>query len=249
MQINLYKFFEKSANSGNRTSGTGVKERVMKILVIDDMQVHLAAALQTLAGHDVTVCGSHEEAYQLLGTQYASNRKALQEQYEREGMDGYDAYQKAQAETKLPYWDAVLSDLLMPAGSMDQGNKGMEYVGKEMAVGWSLALLAARMGAKYVAVVTDMNHHNHPASAMLDAFNRHIFSIDGAKVLMTNSVQKVGITGTECQCEKCHGTGQQSREDGSKYNCYYCKGGVDYSQKGKDWGEILKQLINGLVEN
>lgn len=232
----------------------------MKILVIDDTQVHLAAAQQTLAGHDVTVCGSHEEAYKLLGVRY--DEEGIMRRLVEQGLptthqdvdsgnkeawkSWWDAYDKAKKESVIPYWDAVLSDLLMPAGSMAQGGEGRRLVGQEMAVGWSLALQAAKNGAKYVAVVTDMNHHCHPASAMLDAFNRHYFSIDDARVLMTNYVSMVGITGTECTCRKCGGTG---KTDGGKYNCCYCKGGMDHSQKGKDWGGILKQLIDGLVEN
>ncbi len=220
-------------------------EKKMKVLVIDDTQVHLDAAIQLLGKeHDLTVCSSHDEAYQLLGTQYAPNRKALEEQYERDGMKAREAYIKARDESELPYWDVVLTDLLMPAGSMSQGGAGRKYVGQEMAVGWSLALHAAKMGAKHVAVVTDMNHHHHPASAMLDAFDGHVFSIDGAQVLMTNSVQKVGIVGTEGPCAECNGAGKRNI-NGLTANCWPCKGsGTDFRSKGKDWLKILGRLLN-----
>ncbi len=217
----------------------------MKVLVIDDTKVHLTAALQTLAGHDVIVCSTHNDAAQLVRPQYdEAKKKALIEKYRAEGMDGNEVYDRAYKESRLPYWDAVLCDLLMPAGSMAQGGEGLRHVGEEMPVGWSLALQAAKNGAKFVAVVTDTNHHHHPASAMLDGLNGHLFSIDGAKMLLTNYVSFVGITGTECACEECGGSGKKSRNDGSQYECVYCKGsGQGFSQKGKDWGKILSQVL------
>jgi CheY-like chemotaxis protein len=215
----------------------------MKVLVIDDSQVHLKAALQTLIGHDITVCSTHDKADELLRQQYDENKvEKLKAQYKVAGIE--NPWSKARVESKLPYWDVVLTDLLMPAGRMAQGGEGLQHVGKEMAVGWSLALRAAKEGAKYVAVVTDTNHHHHPASAMLDDVSGHVFTIDGAKVLMTNRVSLVGIKGTEHACDECGGTGQLARRDGSKYRCYYCENGVDFAEKGKDWGKVLDQLLN-----
>ncbi|MDO8515706.1 MAG: response regulator [bacterium] len=66
-------------------------------------------------------------------------------------------------------YEVVLVDLLMPASERLQG-EGMRYVGQEMPIGIFLALLAAKGGAKYVAVFTDSNRHAHPASACVDAF-------------------------------------------------------------------------------
>lgn len=217
----------------------------MKILVIDDTQVHLDAARQTLVGHDVTYCATHKQAYDQLAVQYDRERqKVLSEQYKAKGMNWNDAWEKAYAESMLPYWDVVLTDLLMPAGSMAQGDEGQKYVGQEMAVGWALALQAAKDGAKYVAVVTDTNHHHHPASAMLDAFNRHFFTIDGARVLMTNYVFLVGIAGTEATCTECGGSGKVMSR-GKEYSCHSCTKGQVFAKKGKNWGQILEQLLKG----
>ena len=222
----------------------------MKILVIDDTQAHLDAAKQTLVGHDVTCCATHEEAIKLLSE--GNNRDtsrccALWKQYMVEGIHFGDALDKAEVETWLPYWDVVLTDLLMPAGPMKQAGSGCQYVGQEMAVGWALALTAARTGVKYVAVVTDTNHHYHPASAMLDVFNRHFFTIDGARVHMTNHVSLVGIAGTEVPCSDCAATGKKKiKESGNEYQCPTCNGsGQDFAKKGKDWGLILEQLLKG----
>ncbi len=232
----------------------------MKILVIDDTRVHLTAALQTLSGHEVTTCDSHEEADELLRVEYDENETARRLVAQglpntSNGVDSknaeawkswWNAYEKARKESVIPYWDVVFCDLLMPAGRMAQGGEGLRFVGQEMAVGWSLALRAAKNGAKFVAVVTDMNHHHHPASAMLDSLDGHIFVIDGAKLLLTNHVRMVGITGTECACKECGGSG---KTDGGKYKCYRCVDGVDFSQKGKDWGKILEQLLGTAKED
>ncbi|MBP6929569.1 MAG: hypothetical protein KBB77_01400 [Candidatus Moranbacteria bacterium] len=217
----------------------------MKILVIDDTAVHLDAARQTLDGHDVTYCATHEQAVDLLSVRYDEARKdQLCKQYQAQGLKFNEYYDKVLVETRLPYWDVVLTDLLMPAGSMAQGGVGLQYVGQEMAVGWALALQAAKEGAKYVAVVTDTNHHHHPASAMLDDLNGHFFTIDGARVLMTNYVFLVGITGTETTCTECGGSGKVMSR-GKEYSCHSCTKGQVFAKKGKNWGQILEQMLKG----
>lgn len=193
------------------------REYAMRILVIDDTKKHLDAALQTLVGHDVTIFNNYDKAVELLEEDY----------------DG---------ETQLPYWDAVLCDLLMPAGKDCQGRNGLQYVGQEMPVDWSLAIVAATRGARYVAVVTDLDHHSHPASAMIDRIPRRI-KVDGSIVMFTNSVARVGIVGSECDCPTCNGTMKHRLSyDGSENNCS-CKTGKSFSKWGKNWGGILENLL------
>lgn len=89
-------------------------------------------------------------------------------------------------------FDAVLVDLLLPASRQQQGGDGARFVGQEMPVGIFLALLAAKNGARYVAVFTDSDHHSHPASACFDAFNKHEneptpFTVEGARVFLSNT--------------------------------------------------------------
>lgn len=220
----------------------------MKILVIDDTKVHLTAASQTLSGHEVTTCSDYDKAVELLNIQYDEEElNKRNAKYVAEGMDSRPAYLKARKETTLPYWDAVLCDLLMPAGRDAQGGEGERFVGQEMPVGWSLALLAASRGAKYVAVATDMNHHNHPASAMLDRLSEYVFTIDSARMLMTNRVRMVGIAGSECTCRECTGTGKLKRHDSSEFDCPCCTSGTTHTIKGKDWGKVFKQLLGNAV--
>ena len=89
-------------------------------------------------------------------------------------------------------FDVVLVDLLMPASSYAQGPDGQKYIGQEMPVGIFLALMAAKAGAKYVAVFTDSDHHAHPASACFDHFNKNEDNptpllVNGAKLWLTNN--------------------------------------------------------------
>lgn len=219
----------------------------MKVLVIDDTQRHLTTATQTLEGeHDVTICASYDEALKLLDFQYKVEliEECLREYTDDRGFirDGFDdAKRLAEEEARLPYWDAVLCDLLMPAGS--HNGVCSAHVGEEMPVGWALALVAAQRGAKFVAVATDMNHHDHPASAMLDRLQDHLFTINNAKVLFANMVPLIGISGTEYQCRKCDGHGLVKCTGGEGYECYECDAGIAHTQKGKNWGYILKTVM------
>lgn len=205
----------------------------MNILVIDDTAAHLSTAQQTLKarGHIVTTCSDYDQALRMLEEQFVDS-------------DGSACPAWKDGARKLPYfWDAVLCDLLMPAGKDKQGGRGDQYVGQEMPVGWSLALLAAKRGAKYVAVATDVDHHSHPASAMLDRLSYGIIQIEGAKAFFTNEVRLIGIDETGSPCPECRGTGKRNRGD-KESHCRDCSGtGVIDQKKGKDWGSVLDMLL------
>lgn len=217
----------------------------MKILVIDDSPLHHASARQTLGGHEVTIASTYDEAHRLLN-----------------GVTEGFTHESGQS------FEAVLSDLLMPASEMTMGPEGEKYVGQEMPVGFALSLMAALNGAKYVAVVTDTNHHDHPASAMLDAFASRCphehgtvgrpprFVINEAKVGYYHSPMTF-VEGTTCP--DCNGTGSKKacycveRNAGSpKPDCDTCKGTGSMcwtcrnsgKQWGKDWGKVLHHLVS-----
>jgi CheY-like chemotaxis protein len=116
----------------------------MKILVIDDTAVNLEAAKSQLAGHEVVTVANFDEAFKLVCHCDSEWRKNVVD------------------------FDAVLIDLMMPAGRRKQGEKGKVFVGQEMPLGIFLALQALRSGVKRVGLLTDTNHHDHPASAALD---------------------------------------------------------------------------------
>ncbi len=250
----------------------------MRILVIDDNLLHQMSARQTLGGHNVTIVGTYDEAHELLQEPRASY-EAVDAELKRRGFKNFyspDATEEekiaSRAERKLieqelcpsPSFDVVLSDLLMPASEMTMGQDGMKYVGQEMPVGFALSLMASLYGAKYVAVVTDANHHDHPASAMLDSFDSDNrvesgkpprFVINGAKVGYYHSPMTL-VEGTVCAV--CNGTGSKEvcrcvkNNDGSpRLDCDDCNGTGRHScwtcscsgkQWGKDWGRVIAHL-------
>lgn len=256
----------------------------MKVLVIDDKAANREAAKQTLTGHDLTVVGSWDEAVKLLEVRY--DEQAIKAKLVAAGFpaDGdklevemrrkwYDEYYKVKETCQVPYWDAVLSDLLMPASRESMGNDGMKFIGQEMPVGLVLALLAAKNGAKYVAVVTATNHHDHPASAMLDRLGESYwrdkqepnFVINGAQAMFVHApfiadpVKDVEcyncLGGTACgycrtslvdgKCPKCERLGR------APYTCHICQGKGKHDtdvHKRKHWGNVLARLLGQPVK-
>ncbi|MFH2231778.1 MAG: response regulator [Patescibacteria group bacterium] len=60
-------------------------------------------------------------------------------------------------------FDAVMTDLLMPTTSENQGPESKkEHVGKLMPMGAFVAAKALEAGVKQVCVVSDTDHHDHP---------------------------------------------------------------------------------------
>ena len=225
-------------------SGSLERRQTMKILVIDDTRTNLDAAKQTLAGHELTLAASYDEAYKLL--------------------------EKPKGETQPPF-DVVLCDLLMPAGAVEQGTEGQKYIGQEMPVGFALAFMAVLQGAKYVAVVTNLNHHQHPAAALLDrlgsdGLDSHAdefvkIRANGVPIGFVNYAPMIGVDGTSCtecggtgkqterSCRICKGSGKGYRDqpcsncNGSGREtprCYSCSGG---KVQGKNWGRVLQCLL------
>jgi hypothetical protein len=68
-------------------------------------------------------------------------------------------------------FDAALIDSRVPASPQTrQTALGQMYMGTEQILGPTLALLAITRGVKRVAVITDADHHDDPASAAFDCF-------------------------------------------------------------------------------
>lgn len=255
----------------------------MKILVIDDSPLHQQSARQTLVGHDLKVVGTYDEAHELLQERRADYSLVMaklelhgfKSPYDQGATEGERAAARAEQrrlkkELCPPQlFDVVLSDLLMPASKMTMAEKGLQYVGQEMPVGFALSLMAAIQGAKYVAVVTATNHHHHPASAMLDPFASRCpnecdrvgmpprFVINEARVGYYHSPM-TPVEGTTCT--DCNGTGSKDvcycveRNAGvPKPGCDDCSGlgrscwtcRNSGKRCGKDWGKVLIHLLNG----
>lgn len=86
-------------------------------------------------------------------------------------------YTEAYRLTGKEYFDVALLDLLMPAEGMTLGEEGMAFFGEPFPVGYPLAISLALSGIGLVAVATDTNHHNHPASAVMDWFRDSPFLV------------------------------------------------------------------------
>lgn len=154
--------------------------------------------------------------------------------------------------------EVVLSDQIMPAQGVEERTAGCGG-GQEMVVGFALAMQAVTCGAKYVAVATDMGHHSHRASAMMDAVSD---DYAGARFMVSSSVKKwshfddslkestnqavviffqIGDTFERkgVACPTCNGSG---KEPGKNY-CSPCHGKGIARGKGKDWAFVLNRLL------
>lgn len=154
----------------------------LNILVIEDSAVHQQAAREQLAEHNLTVVGSYDEGQEWL-TPYGDLYCKKACEFRKAGMSDEDASVQA---LKLFRWDVVLIDLMLPASDQKLCSEYQHLAGQEMPLGTTLAFLALKRGVKRVAVVTDTNHHDNPASAALDVMGSS-FSIGDARVYIENS--------------------------------------------------------------
>jgi len=139
-------------------------------------------------------------------------------------------------------FDAVLTDLMLP-GSAKAQIPNSPLIGAEMPIGTTLAFLALRQGCKRIAVVTDTNHHDHPASAAFDIFRsekdrgrNHVFSVGDARVLCTNSGNDVTLFDKNT-LESIGYDFLFSPEGEEKYP--YSRGTI----QAKNWLKVLNQLM------
>jgi hypothetical protein len=103
-----------------------------------------------------------------------------------------DQYERAEQLLQFRSFDCVLLDLLVPPSPRTLGPEGQKHLGTEMPLTPILAFLALSQGVKKVGILTDANHHNHPASAALDIF-RDPFMLGDAKVIMSNAPTRDGL--------------------------------------------------------
>lgn len=240
----------------------------MKILVFDDSRVNQISAKITLAEHDITVVGTYDEAQKALVPQRDwKKRERLEKQFIADAglpadfnpwanKDASEAdkekYEEARSKaieqsTTYSNFDVVLTDLLVPASRQAQGPEGERFVGQEMPIGTTIALLALYAGVKNVAVVTDKNHHDHPGSAAFDCFD---FSnrAQGIRLICTNRVHTIPVD--ERTGEVVSADVLKSEEGKKKYPYKRAdwgpREGLGYA---KDWGRVLKVLLGEPVED
>lgn len=228
----------------------------MNILVFDDNAIHRQAAKLQLVDHHVTIVGTYDEAQGLLvpQTNYEMQERFFAEKYgdnePYKACDNRDerlAYYNGECHrraTKYPDFDVVLTDLLVPASRQAQGDKGQKFVGQEIPLGTTIALLALTAGVKMVAVVTDKNHHDHPASAAFDCFGYNKGKLEGIRILCTNHCGSIYIdeeSGSIVEREFLD-------SDEGKVKYPYPDKERPWGDRrglvvGKNWDEILSQLI------
>lgn len=139
---------------------------------------------------------------------------------------------------RSPNFDVVMTDLMVPASSHEQGAEGWHFVGQEMPLGSIIALLALAEGVKKVAVVTDTNHHHHPASAALDCFNRVGGSGD-VRIFCTNNAL---VPIDEQTMEAVDKNYPFSSEGQEKYPAR-----ADHTRKGLFWAKDWKKVLDALL--
>lgn len=91
--------------------------------------------------------------------------------------------------------DVVMTDLMMPCEDENQGNKGQQFVGQEMPMGVFVANKAVEAGVERVFVVSDTNHHDHPAGHVAELLTKSgpISWICGYRCQMIPNEQGVSV--------------------------------------------------------
>jgi len=119
--------------------------------------MHQDSARETLKEHEVTIVDSFEAATKKL-TKYGRCSELV-----KSGMK----WEEAEIYVKKPVYDTVLTDMNLP---MDKESLAPEVFNstEQVPYGFVLALLAAAHGAKYIAMLTDTNHHQGAMSAAID---------------------------------------------------------------------------------
>lgn len=201
-----------SVNPGSTEPWRTMEGLTMRILIIDDSAANRKLAAEQLEGNELVFACSYDEGQAMLqpliDEKKSNNRMdeltrvagfSPEDVETYRNTEKWDPYWRArvaarkQAEVELtvpPRFDAVFSDLMLPASEQMLGGGAYRYIGQEMPLGTFLVLLAMRAGVKRVGLVTDVGHHDHPASAAIDAFHFRAdigaFDVGGTKIACWN---------------------------------------------------------------
>lgn len=151
----------------------------MNILVIEDKEIHRQSAKETLSGHNVTIVDSFDKAMALMDPQTDEDnvQRLLVEagfptEPEFEDKDRWRAFwnarDEARAKSRIPFpFEVVLTDMMLPMSKKTLTPDAFNP-NEQVPYGFIIALKATLCGAKFVAMVTDTNHHKGALSAALD---------------------------------------------------------------------------------
>lgn len=97
--------------------------------------------------------------------------------------EGYDQAMDIFGKEKF---EIVLTDLYLPMSAQTLSQEAFK-LGQLVPYGFLLMCEAARNGAKYIAIVSDIGHHDDHFSAAFDHFSSFAFNIENAKVMMLHA--------------------------------------------------------------
>lgn len=204
----------------------------LKILVVEDNPANIGSARDAFKDHDLVVATSFDEAMKALSTGVDHNRlEQLRAEAglgvlpqggtadEREAWWSKDDELRAKARNH-PDFDVVLTDMNLPMSEFKLAPEWFK-AGEQVPYGFVLALRACLVGVKFVAMVTDTNHHHGAMSAALD-----LICPASSENRETNGFNKaMTINGSTCMFMHA----PLLRHGGSP----------------KDWGQALKCLLAG----
>lgn len=191
----------------------------MKILIVEDTEKHIDSARETLTEHELTIARTFDEAMKLLvrpvdqvrmqqllvDAGFPEEPPVPKDRDDKDGWGRYNAYTEARWDaTKnalLPCnFDVVLTDMLLPPSFEGSLRRQFWDADRLVPYGFVIALRAADVGVRFVALATDVNHHYDPMSAAIDRielierepvghpkFYLPNFTINGARVMFIHS--------------------------------------------------------------
>ena len=223
----------------------------MRILVIEDKEAHRKSAEETISGHEGTIVKSFDEAMNLMVRKI--DKENIQRLLVEAGLPTTNPYYKdrekqtayvnalfeAEAKSVVPFqFEVVLTDMMMPMSERTLA-PGVFNPSEQVPYGFIIALKATLFGAKFVAMMTDTNHHQGAMSAAIDHLGRAYyedgckpnFVVNGAKVMFAHTpfVQKItkDVPCDWCEenpgvCSNCNGTGLNKNPDWKPRECHSC---------------------------
>jgi CheY-like chemotaxis protein len=222
----------------------------LNILVLDDCEKNRRSAQALLGNHNLTVVGNYDDAQLLLQATInheVASSFGLVPPKQKEDWPFWEQgiiklNQASRAMMVYPKYDVVMTDLMMkPSHQAMHSKKHLPILTEEQPVGVFIALLALSNGVKNVGVLTDTDHHEHPASAAFDCFPK--IRPNGISVVCTNRPDFVMID---------EQTNQVLTEDflnsETGIERYPRLPGNEHSSRigifsAKDWASFLKQIL------
>ena len=224
----------------------------MKILVIEDKELHQASARETLAGHDLTIVSSYDAAVKLLGSKFdfeAVLSDLMMPMSRTTLADGV-----FNPKEQVPYGFILV--LMAAAGGVKYGAVVTDTIHHQGPLSAALDHLAPGYWNDEYSVKLIKN-----------------FVINGAKAIFVHTPFVNEITkDASCErceenpgvCSNCNGTGLNKNPDWKPRECHSCsppstpsesicgcarcKGTAHYDKvtktERKDWGRVLAYLLD-----